>query len=154
MIRQRHTISFGNCPTESSVDALKNLLALRVDKPLSEGSWQSSTSSRGISNTDLPYEQVATKKTFRVSSPQNPSPDSKNRSAKKSKRKSDVTTATFFAGSAFQNSPDPVSIPIPLFDDDVPELNEIDNGSTVAESISTVQTNKTELLRRLLKVQK
>ena len=165
VISQLQPSSFSNCPTESSVNALKSLLSLPAVGPQTDHGRLDSSRSKATPKTkgaalpqNTPSEELSSKKTSRVPSPQNLSPDSKTGSSKKSKKakkkKSEVTTPSYFAGSAFQNSPDPVSIPIPSFDDDAPE--QLDFGPDTTENISSTaeKTSKTVLLRRLLKVEK
>ena len=150
--------SFGNGPTDSGVNALRSLLALptTTSPPMDKSRTnaivtQATPKTKGAASPqNTPSEPVSSKKTSRIPSPQNPSPDSKNsaRTAKKSKKKSEATAPSYFAGSAFQNSPDPVLIPMPSFDDDTPEPLDFGPDKT---DIGT--SNKTILLRRLLKVE-
>lgn len=144
---------FGNGPTalrESSVNALKSLLSLPT------ANLKSTPQPKAVPSPQCttPPERV-TNKTSRVVSPPNVSPDSKplSRSTKKSKKKIETpVTPSFFAGSAFQNSPDPISIPMPSFDDDPPETVDEESMDNVVNSPQS--DAKTVLLRRLLKVEK
>jgi hypothetical protein len=154
VMTERSPCDFGNSPTvprESSVNALKSLLSLptanvkSTPKPKDVPAAQPTT----------PQEPEVSKKKSRVLSPPNVSPDSKlvPKSTKKSKKKTEApTTPSYFAGSAFQNSPDPISIPIPSFDDETPET--VDQESVGKAASSPAPETKTILLRRLLRVEK
>lgn len=68
---------------------------------------------------------------------------SRTPSSQKPKRRSNPsvtpTTSNYFAGSAFMNSPDPLTIPLPNFDDD-------------EDFLPPVVEDKTSALRRILQV--
>ena len=165
VVNNQHGCEFRNeatAPRASSVKALKSLLSVPTSSPQSvtaSGKTAENVakhSEKGV--IILQNTPPSAKKAPRASSPQQPSSEKVTRSTKKSRKKKTEALAppSFFAGSAFQNSPDPVSIPMPSFDDEEPET--LDFGSDASDNSSKENTptpdTKTILLRRLLKVEK
>lgn len=113
-----------------------------------------STPSKGVSeypSHDAPFSSSP------PSSSSESEPKSKN-THKKSKSKSVPLTPvnTFYAGSAFQNSPDPLSIPHPDFDDMDDFFLDSSARSVISAASSQISPNttnvKTESLLRILNI--
>jgi len=153
---------------ENQVAALKSLLLAKSPSPVTEQTpAPQSTQKNKQPKKKSQVKETSQEKTNHFSSPSNSSSESelasKNGSTKKPKKKSTVAASkSYFAGSAFQNSPDPTSIPLPEFDDlddislNKPTVSKVLTFSNVTLSTSTTvpQTDKSESLRRLLNIQR
>lgn len=77
----------------------------------------------------------------------------------KTNKKIEPTSESHYSSSAFLNSPDPSQLPIPVFDDEVPEIQPTSNlpESTLSRAISDsgskpIATAKTDTLRTFLNI--
>jgi hypothetical protein len=134
---------------ESTVQALKNILIPAPQSPQKAIKTPQKSNPKAIPSAS----KLPTHDTPFSSSPPSSSSESelKSKSArKKSKKKSTEAPAVinFYAGSAFQNSPDPLSIPIPNFDD----FDTHDHNVSPLVYQTPSDTLKTESLRRMLHI--
>mmetsp|Transcript_19911 Transcript_19911/g.28625 ORF Transcript_19911/g.28625 Transcript_19911/m.28625 type:complete len:143 (-) Transcript_19911:443-871(-) len=122
-------------PRDESVRALRSLLAVPrvIESPPTVTSVGKSQSPVVSKSPSPPLSSGAVKSTTRT---------------KKKKKQAHPDTTSFYAGSAFQNSPDPVSIPLPVFDENIGELQSSLNFDNEGHS----PPDKTVMLRRLLNV--